>query len=65
VIKKCAGNKQRWLGIKGFSNAWNIADSTEMWETYAEVSYYDLLGFIELFRLYFWIMTWLIPCYDC
>jgi len=38
MIKLCAGNKQRWLGLKGISHDTNITNLRPMSETYAEVS---------------------------
>jgi hypothetical protein len=38
VIKHCARNKQRWLGLKGISHSTNITNLSAVSETYAEVS---------------------------
>jgi hypothetical protein len=43
VIKHCARNKQRWLGLKGISHSTNITNLSAVSETYAEVSEYQNL----------------------
>jgi hypothetical protein len=43
VIKRRAGNKQRWLCFKGFSHTQLIANLDPVRETYAEVSLRNFL----------------------